>query len=330
MKRRIYVPQIDQVFQTIAEASAALNVNAANISKVLSGKRKMAGGYNFISAVTSGGKKRSMASLRKEGRALLPDPLAEEREELRKAIRAVNQQARALSKSGFGSFSTAMQDLLALGDVFGRTKAGYLKSSEGLLRSLTQAEINKYMEAIEERKKRKSYSIGGAMSEAEHLAGTFWTTSSRIAELSASLPFLFAMLHNELQERGGSDVIRRVASEIFNNPGATDEDMIGALSELTDYFDTSEALEELLQNDYFMLDKFAPIRGGLEQLLQASKSEEYAGSEELISTIDDVSKMIFENWQREDVSDLLDIIEDDIRTTMFNLGIYGDDYDEED
>ena len=41
-----------------------------------------------------------------------------------------------------------------------------------------------------------------------------------------------------------------------------------------------------------------------------------------------VSKMIFENWQREDVSDLLDIIEDDIRTTMFNLGIYGDDYDE--
>lgn len=330
MKRRIYVPQIDQVFQTIAEASAALNVNAANISKVLSGKRKMAGGYNFISAVTSGGKKRSMASLRKEGRALLPDPLAEEREELRKAIRAVNQQARALSKSGFGSFSTAMQDLLALGDVFGRTKAGYLKSSEGLLRSLTQAEINKYMEAIEERKKRKSYSIGGAMAEAERLAGTFWTTSSRIAELSDSLPLLFAMLHNELQESGGSDVIRRVASEIFNNPGATDEDMISAFSDLTDFFDTSAALEDLLQNDYFMLDKFAPIRGMIEQLLQASKSEEYAGSEELISTIDDVSKMIFENWQREDVSDLLDIIEDDIRTTMFNLGIYGDDYDEED
>lgn len=334
MKKRIYVPQLDKIFDSISDAAADLGINAANISKVLGGRRKQAGGYNFISAVTAAGKTRSRTSLRSEGRKLMPDPLAEERAELRRAIQSVNKQAKRLTKAGFGSFSAAMQDLLALGDEFGRTKAGYLKSSDNMLRQLNEAEIHKYLEAIEERKKRRSYSIGGAQAEAERLAGAWGTTSSRVAELSDSLPLIFAMLHSALPQKGGSDVIVSAMAEVFNSPSYDDEGnpvddnerMIEALSELTDYIDTSEALEEMLKNDYFLLDKFQPVRGALEQLLEASHDPDFEGSEIVTDTIDSVSRMIINNWQMEgdELGDLIDILKDDIEGALNYLDIpYG-------
>lgn len=330
MKKKIYVPQLDRVFNSISEAAADLGINAANISKVLSGRRKSAGGFNFLSATNASGRTRSRQSLRREGLRLMPDPLAAERDELRRAIQSVNKQAKRLSQKGFGAFSAAMQDLLALGDVFGRTKAGYLAGSETLLRQLNEAEINKYLQAIEERKKRRSYTIGGAMAEAERLAGAWGTTSSRVAELSDSLPLIFAMLHSSIPEKGGSDTIVNAMMEIYNDPEKDDQDMIEALSGLTDYYDTSEALEELLKNDFFMLDKFSPIRPQLEQLLEAAQDPDLAGSDRLVDTIDSVSSMIINNWGQEDVSDLLDILKDDIEATLqyYDIPVGGYDEDE--
>lgn len=330
MKHRIYVPQLDQIFDSIAEAAGALDVNAANISKVLRGARKTAGGYNFISAVTAEGKRRTRASLRKAARELLPDPLAAERSELKHLIQAVNKQMNRVRGSGWGAFAGAIEDLAALGDVFGRTKAGYLKASDTLLYQLSEAEIHKYMEAIEERRKRKTYTITGAMKEAERLAGTFWTTSSRIAEMADALPLIFALIHNEIEELGlTSDTVREAAAEVFANPKAKPEDMVRALSRFNERIDQAGALEELLQHDFFMLDKFAPIRPQLEQLLEASRDPELAGSDELQDTIQSVSSMIMDHWADDSVDDLLDILKDDIEGTLNYLDIPVGGYDED-
>lgn len=331
MKHRIYVPQLDKIFDSIAEAAGALDVNAANISKVLRGSRRTAGGYNFISAVTAEGKRRTRASLRKAARELLPDPLAAERSELKHLIQAVNKQMKRVRGSGWGAFAGAIEDLAALGDVFGRTKAGYLKASDTLLYQLSEAEIHKYMEAIEERRKRKTYTITGAMKEAERLAGTFWTTSSRIAEMADALPLIFALIHNEIEELGlTSDTVREAAADVFADPNAKPEDMVRALSRFNERIDQAGALEELLQNDFFMLDKFAPIRPQLEQLLEASKDPDFAGSEELESTIQSVSSMIMDHWADDSVDDLLDILKDDIEGTLqyYDIPVGGYDEDE--
>ena len=61
MKKRknyIYVPQVDKIYNSIAEAAKDLKVDAGNISKVLKGKRKSAGGFSFLSATGKGGGKK--------------------------------------------------------------------------------------------------------------------------------------------------------------------------------------------------------------------------------------------------------------------------------
>lgn len=101
MKRRVYVPELDMIYDSIAEASEVLEVNAANISKVMKGSRQTAGGYHFISADTARGTRRTRSSLRREARSLFPDPYAADREELRKAIQAVNKQIKRVRGSGW-------------------------------------------------------------------------------------------------------------------------------------------------------------------------------------------------------------------------------------
>ena len=52
--RRVYVPEIDKIFESTKAAADALGVNAANISKVVSGKRKTAGGYRWTRVADDG------------------------------------------------------------------------------------------------------------------------------------------------------------------------------------------------------------------------------------------------------------------------------------
>lgn len=329
-KVSVYVPEIDRVFESLGEASKTLHVDPGNISKVIRGKRKTAGGYNFISGITSKGRRKTLSSLRKEARALIPDELAEEREELRRAIQSVNKQAKRLAQGGLGTFSAAMTDLMAMGDIFGRTKAGYLRSSESVLVKLSRAEIRKYLQTIEQRKKRRSYTIGGALAEAEHLAGTFGTTSSRIVELSDSLPFIFALLHNSLPGEDISDVIRQKAEEVFNDPDASVNDMIKELGQLSEYFDTADALEELMGNDFFRLDRFDEIRPKLNALYEASQDPNSFDPQAAVDDLQDISKMIFEHWGDADATELLKVLNDDLDTALHRQGIWMDEEEEDD
>ena len=292
MKKRIYIPEIDQVFDSISAASAALGVDAANVSKVLAGSRKTAGGYHFINAERrSSGRLPSIATLRKESRELLPpDPMQERRDELKNLINAANKQAKRLRKAGFGAFSSALDDIMALGDELGRTKSGYLKGSEGLIRSLSEAEVNKYIQAIQERKKRRSYTVGGAMAEAERLAANFGTTSSRIAEMSDALPVLFSVLHNVYKDKSSDQVVAEI--DEFDDPEASPEQLIDKLGQLGDYYDKTEVIKDLFDQDLDMMKPFEPVRADIDSLLAAAEADEEI-AQDLKPTIDEVNDLLF-------------------------------------
>ena len=292
VKKRIYIPEIDQVFDSISAASEALGVDASNVSKVLAGSRKTAGGYHFIDATRrDSGRLPSIATLRKESRALLPpDPLQERRDELRNLINAANKQAKRLRKAGFGAFSSALDDIMSLGDELGRTKSGYLKGSEGLIRNLSEAEVNKYIQAITERKKRRSYTVGGAMAEAERLAANFGTTSSRIAEMSDALPVLFSVLHNVYKDKSSDQVLAQI--DEFDDPEASPEQLIDTLGNLSDYYDKTEVIKDLFDQDNEMMKQFEPIKSDIDSLLAAAESDPEVGRD-LKPTIDEVNDLIF-------------------------------------
>lgn len=292
MKKRIYIPEIDQVFDSISAASAALGVDAANVSKVLAGSRKTAGGYHFLNAERrSSGRLPSIATLRKESRSLLPpDPMQERRDELKNLINAANKQAKRLRKAGFGAFSSALDDIMALGDELGRTKSGYLKGSEGLIRSLSEAEVNKYIQAIQERKKRRSYTVGGAMAEAERLAANFGTTSSRIAEMSDALPVLFSVLHNVYKDKSSDQVVAEI--DEFDDPEASPEQLIDKLGQLGDYYDKTEVIKDLFDQDLDMMKPFEPVRADIDSLLAAAEADAEI-AQDLKPTIDEVNDLLF-------------------------------------
>lgn len=324
MKRRIYIPEIDQVFNSISAAAEALGVDSSNISKVLAGSRKTAGGYHFLSADrrSSTGRLPSKSTLRKEARSLLPpDPLQQKRDELRKLIDAANKQARRLRKSGFGSFSSAIDDILALGDDLGRTKSGYLKGAEGHLRTLNEAELNKYIQAIQERKKRRSYTVGGAMAEAERLAANFGTTSSRIAEMSDALPVLFSVLHNVYRDRTSDQILSEI--DEFDDPDASPEDFIDKLGSLGDFYDKKSVIRDLLEDDADIMKQFDPIRADLDNLLAAAEDPDIG--EDLEPTIDEIVNLMFNGMSGMDAEEVNRLISEDANSALRHYGYYEDD-----
>lgn len=323
--RRVYVPELDRIFETTKAAADALGVDAANISKVLKGSRQTAGGYHFIDARPVSGKRRSRRQLRKEAeeRGLrAPDPLEDLRYELKKALKAINAQAKRIKESGWGAFSGAMEDLLALSEDFGQTPSGYIKVSDSTISQLSEAEINKYLRTIKERKKRRSYTVGGAMAEAERLAQTFGTTSSTLALYADVLPFLFTALDNAYPD--DSEKVVQLAYEYMDDPYSGPEDLIWALAELDGVYDKAGALTDMLKTDAHLLDQYAPIEDDLSQLLTVYASKGTLDpdiAKDLEQEVSSISDIILRNIGASDPATVNELLADEIDTYLRGLGV---------
>ncbi len=288
--KKIYVAELDRIFDSSAAAAKELNIDAANISKVLSGKRHTAGGYHFLPALTKTGRKKSKSSLQRQASKLIPeDPLKAKRYALKRSLETVNTEIKRLESRNLLAFSEPAQELLALGDVFGRTPSGYLSTSDKTLRTLNEAELDKYIQMIEKRKKRRAYTIGGAIAEAQRLADTLGTTASKIAEVADALPLLFAALHNSED----SDEVAEAAADVLADPDATAEDLVRELGKISDQYKSDAALTELLGTNTHLLDQYDELRPQLEELSQLAKDP--AVKAEYEDEINAISEMILRN-----------------------------------
>lgn len=324
-KTFVYVPQVDKIYNSIAEAARALQVDAGNISKVLKGKRKTVGNLDFISAVGKGGGKKRKSTLRREyeerirtGGKKPPkppidvfDPLRNKKSTLENSIKAVNEQLRRLKAAGLLSFSSAAKALLGLGDDLGRTSAGYLATSGKRWDRLTEAQIDKFLEVIERKQKLRSYTIEGATAEAERLANNFGTTAQRIIDLSGGLPLFFNILKNLSRDQSSDNVLDEI--DAFEDPDATPEDFLQQLLDITNDQAVLQGIADTLGgDDLFMLDKYLPIREDLENLTAAAAAD----PEGLADTIAEVREYISNSLYYDDVDDVNDMIHDTIETAL--------------
>lgn len=90
---RVYVPQIDRTFNSVSEAAKHLAIDSSNINKVLKGKRSQVGGFNFINAESTNGRKPNIAGLRTKADRFI--------ESMSK--RQISSQYKSLEKSGLSS-----------------------------------------------------------------------------------------------------------------------------------------------------------------------------------------------------------------------------------
>lgn len=118
--RRVYVPQVDKIYNSVADAAKELNLDASNIGKVLRGKRTNAGGFNFLDAGMSNERKANIAGLRTRAdkliAALTPRQIANQRKALETAsvdyIDAVpNFKARRELRKNLKSINTKIANI---------------------------------------------------------------------------------------------------------------------------------------------------------------------------------------------------------------------------
>ena len=311
-KTFVYVPQVDKIYNSIADAARALQVDAGNISKVLKGKRKTAGGFSFISATGKGGGKKRKSTLQRQAAALAPaDPLERKRQQLRESVTAANKQLKRLKDAGLYDFSAAAKNILGLADDLGKSSAGYIATSGKRFNNLSEAQIDKYLEVLDRKKKQRSYTVEGATAEAERLANNFGTTAQRIIDLSGGLPLFFNILKNLSRDQSSDDVLDEI--DAFEDPDATPEDFLQQLLDISNDQAVLQGIADTLGgDDLFMLDKYLPIREDLENLTAAAASD----PEGLADTIAEVREYISNSLYFDDVDDVNDMIHDTIDTAL--------------
>lgn len=311
-KTFVYVPQVDKIYNSIADAARALQVDAGNISKVLKGKRKTAGGFNFISATGKGGGKKRKSTLQRQAAALVPaDPLERKRQQLRESVTAANKQLKRLKDAGLYDFSAAAKNILGLADDLGRSSAGYIATSGKRFENLSEAQIDKYLEVLDRKKKQRSYTVEGATAEAERLANNFGTTAQRIIDLADGMPLFFNILKN-LAKDETSDKVREEI-DAFDDPDATAEDFLQQMLNISNTRSLLNAITDTLGgDDFYMLDKFLPVREDLAALAEAYS----VNPDGLDDTVETVRNYIANSLYVDDVTDVLDYIRDDIQEAL--------------
>lgn len=311
-KTFVYVPQVDKIYNSIADAARALQVDAGNISKVLKGRRKTAGGFSFISATGKGGGKKRKSTLQRQAAALAPaDPLERKRQQLRESVTAANKQLKRLKDAGLYDFSAAAKNILGLADDLGKSSAGYIATSGKRFNNLSEAQIDKYLEVLDRKKKQRSYTVEGATAEAERLANNFGTTAQRIIDLADGMPLFFNILKN-LSKDETSDKVREEI-DAFDDPDATAEDFLQQMLNISNTRSLLNAITETLGgDDFYMLDKFLPVREDLAALAEAYS----VNPDGLDDTVETVRNYISNSLYVDDVTDVLDYIRDDIQEAL--------------
>ena len=237
--RRIYIPQIDKLYNSVAAAAKELGVNASNLSKVLSGKRKSAGGFTAIDAsarVGSGGKMitPNRRTLRKKaasaGVVASGDPYFAKRMELQQLLERTNAEAKQIKKSGIGFFAQYNNKALDYVSEIG-SKGGFYATDYGTLSKLSPAELDKYIAAIKNAMKYDTFTYAGAARATNVRADNLGITFAQASQYRDIIPLVFRTLDNIQQKDYKYDEVVDQIIDAMDNQAAP-EDILNILSKV--------------------------------------------------------------------------------------------------
>lgn len=312
--KRVYVPQVDQIFNSITDAAKALGVNAANLSKTLTGKRKTAGGFSLVDAsptTTKDGKikKPNRRSLRRKS-----DPLYSQRIEFQKILESVNKNMQDIRTANLEYFASAAKNAMSFIDDIGRTKDNYYKTDYTTLSQLSENELEKYTAAIKRYQKQSTYKKNGAEINAEVIANRIGLTGDILIHYSSILPLIFGILDNVYALYESDDVIEE-AVELMDNAAST-EDVLVALEKASNYYDTLQLLTDMVDKNYRTVPGFENIRPALEELLNAYESKSVSASD-----VRSITDEVAQNIKYFNTPSFIEMIDDDVENILRNAGL---------
>lgn len=213
-KGAVYVPETGQTFRNTAEAARALGVDASNISKVLKGKRKTAGGYHF-----------EKDSKRKQ-------ILRQIKEEIKKANNIL-KEARVRKRENFVQEVAELDDFGT--DYIGETQDNLIDDAADTLDEMDEDELKQLLNKLKDKIAAAEKGLEKADERLQEYADLFGVSSAEMEKYEPMIPEINRTIDRAHDNGCGSDVFEFIRDQIQNNvdPAALRQ----LLDDINGYFD---------------------------------------------------------------------------------------------
>lgn len=229
----VYVPETDTTYSSIAEAARDLGIDASNISKVLAGRRRTAGGYHF-ERVTSSYEIDDVGGI---GGSESPNAERINKVEmLQNVIRRANQiieDARKRKRYGFLEDVQEFFDLLD--SVLGSTGDNLIDVYSKVLDNMTDEELDQLYDRAQDLIAKAYEDLKKADDRLQGYADAFGVSSAEMEQYEYLIPEINATLARAHGNDDGSNLWYAIRDAI--KAGVDPEDLRDLLKKANDFFD---------------------------------------------------------------------------------------------
>lgn len=267
----VYVPETGQTFRSAGEAARALGVDSSNVSKVLSGKRKTAGGFHFQYRPWSGsgGAQRWLEESDHEsgwsgsgGKAAWtepePEPEIEEpeieepsqtredalREQIKEKVDDINrmiEEARKRKREGFLDDLNDLHDFAA--DILGETGDNLIDDQSDVLDDMDLDELEQLNKVLSEKIEKARSDVQAADDRLSGYADAFGVSSHEMEQYEDLIPEINRTLDRAQRGGAGSNLWYVIKDAIAR--GVDPDDLRDLLNRVNNYFDNPQRGQEL-------------------------------------------------------------------------------------
>lgn len=270
--RSVYVPETGETYPSIAAAARELGVDSGNISKVLSGKRKTAGGFHFIRGerpekwggaggsgawpepgepdIDYGGGGGSPAPAPEPEEPEAPDidyggsdPADALRDLIKQKIDEINrmiEEARARKREGFLDDLNDLHDFAA--DILGETGDNLIDDQSDVLDDMDLDELNQLNKTLSEKIDKAREDVKNAEDRIAGYADVFGVSSHEMEKYEDLIPEINRTL-DRAAKISGTNLWYAIKDAIAR--GVDPEDLRDLLQKVNDYFDNPDRSREL-------------------------------------------------------------------------------------
>lgn len=229
----VYVPETDTTYSSIAEAARDLGIDASNISKVLAGRRRTAGGYHF-ERVTSSYEIDDVGDI--GGSESPNDERINKVEMLRNVIRRANQIIEDARKRKRYGFLEDVQELFDLLDsVLGSTGDNLIDVYSKVLDNMTDEELDQLYDRAQDLIAKAYEDLKKADDRLQGYADAFGVSSAEMEQYEDLIPEINATLARAHGNDDASNLWYAIRDAI--QAGVDPEDLRDLLKKANDFFD---------------------------------------------------------------------------------------------
>ena len=229
----VFVPELNRTYSSIADAAYDLGIDASNISKVLAGRRRTAGGYHF-ERVTSSYELDDVGDI--GGSESPNNERINKVEMLRNVIRRANQIIEDARKRKRYGFLEDVQELFDLLDsVLGSTGDNLIDVYSKVLDNMTNEELDQLYDRAQDLLAKALEDLKKADDRLQGYADAFGVSSAEMEQYESLIPEINATLARAHGNDDASNLWYAIRDAI--QKGVDPEDLRDLLKKANDFFD---------------------------------------------------------------------------------------------